>query len=303
VKETKIADIEEATGLKLSLLELIGLMDRESILSYNSMELLAKNREQAVSEGETTLFDFPHKIPVCTDFIGRKREISSLKKWIADDDIVMISVGGAKGMGKSSLVAQVINGLRNEVSIFWYDSKKGEGFDDMLEALADFFARLNKTELKTAIRARDRGQREILKGMKASLLGTNAILVLDTLDSADTQVHRFITGLSRELDDLLGVKIILLHRGQLNLISNEAAGSKHHKDMELLGLDRDSCKSILGLKKIEKSEFERIYKLTEGNPLALSLIRSEDISNLKKSGKYTADELTLIKYLKTLDKI
>lgn len=303
VKETKIADIEETTGLKLSLLELIGLMDRESILSYHSMELLAKNREQAVSEGETTLFDFPHKIPVCTDFVGRKREISSLKNWIAADDIIMISVAGAKGMGKSSLVAHVINDLRNEVNIFWYDSEKGEGFDDMLEALADFFARLNKTELKTAIRARERGQREILKAMKAALLGINAILVLDTLDSADNQVHRFITGLSQELDDLSEVKIILLHRGQKSLIAKEAVDSKHHKDMELSGLDKDSCKSMLGLKKIEKREFERIYKLTEGNPLALSLIRSEDISDLKRSGKYTADELTLIKYLKTLDKI
>ena len=84
VKETNIADIEETTGLKLPLLELIGLMDRESILSYHSMELLAKNREQAVSEGEITLFDFPHKIPVSRDFVGRKREISSLKNWIVN---------------------------------------------------------------------------------------------------------------------------------------------------------------------------------------------------------------------------
>ena len=80
-------------------------------------------------------------------------------------------------------------------------------------------------------------------------------------------------------------------------------GSKRYRDMELLGLDKDSCKSIIGIKKLEKREFERIYKLTEGNPLVLRLIRSEDISELKKSGKYTADELTLIKYLKTLDKI
>ena len=303
VKETRIADIEETTGLKISLLELIGLMDRDSILSYHSMEILAKNREQGISEGETTLFDFPHKIPVSSDFVGRKREISSLKNWIADENIIMISVAGVKGMGKSSLVAHVINGFRNEVSIFWYDSEKGEGFDDMLETLADFFARLNKTELKTAIRARERGQREILKGMKAALLGTNAILVLDTLDSADNHVHRFITGLSQELDGLLGAKIILVHRSQRNLIAKEAVGSKRYRDLELLGLDKDSCKSVIGIKKLEKREFERIYKLTEGNPLVLRLIRSEDISELKKSGKYTADELTLIKYLKTLDKI
>ena len=135
VKETKIAKIEENTGLKISLLEIIGLLDRESILSYQSMEFLVKNREQGISDGDTTLFDFPHKIPVSSDFVGRKRELSSLQNWITDDDTIMVSVVGAKGMGKSSLVAQVISGLRNETSIFWYDSEKGEGFNDMLETL------------------------------------------------------------------------------------------------------------------------------------------------------------------------
>jgi hypothetical protein len=57
------------------------------------------------------------------------------------------------------------------------------------------------------------------------------------------------------------------------------------------------------MKKLEKGEFERIFRLTEGNPLALKLIKSEDVRELEKSGKYTPEELTLIKYLKSLDKI
>jgi len=303
VKEVKIADVEETTGLKLTLLDIIGLMDRESILSYSSMELLAKNREEGIIEGETTLFDFPHKVPVISDFVGRKREITSLKSWLSDDSTTIISVVGPKGIGKSSLVAHMIYGLRKKASIYWYDAEKGEGFDDMVETLADFFARLNRTELRSAIRAKEKGQREILKGMKTSLLGSNAILVFDSLDLADKQFHRFISGLSQELDALSGAKILIMHMGATDLVAQEALGSKSYRELELSGLDKESCKSILGVKKLEKREFERIHKLTEGNPLALKLIRSEDISELKKSGKYTADELTLIKYLKTLDKI
>jgi DNA-binding MarR family transcriptional regulator len=303
VTEKKIAEIEDGTELKLSLLELIGLLDRESILSYQSMEILANNREKGILDGETTLFDFPHKIPVTPNFVGRKKEISSLQKWISDENCIMICVSGERGMGKSSLVANVISDRKNEVSIFWFDSERGEGFDDMVEVLADFFTRLNKTELKTALRGKERGQREILKGLKATLFGAKAILVFDTLDLADPPIHKFIMGLSQELDTLSGAKIIIVHRGFMNIVAKDAVASKSFKSLKLSGLDKDSCKSILGIKKLEKREFERIYKLTEGNPLALKLIREEDISDLKKSGKYTADELTLIRYLKTLDKI
>jgi DNA-binding MarR family transcriptional regulator len=303
VKETRIADIEEITGLKLHLLELIGLLDRESVLTYKSMERLANNREKEISAGEATLFDFPHKIPVSGNFFGRKKELSTLRSWLQDDEIVMISIVGARGIGKSALLGHVMDELRGEVSIFWYDSARGEGFNDMLETLGDFLARLNKTELKTALRSKERGHRDILKAVMAGLMGIRAILVFDALDSTDDQFRRFISALSRELGGLLGAKIILIHREQGTLMAKEATGSKYFKEIMLGGLDKDSCKSILGVRKLEKREFERIYKLTEGNPLALHLIKSEDISDLSKSGRYTADELTLIKYLKTLDKI
>ncbi|UCF08363.1 MAG: hypothetical protein JSW28_01340, partial [Thermoplasmata archaeon] len=160
----------------------------------------------------------------------------------------------------------------------------------------------NKTELRAALRGRDKGLGEMLKSTISAISGTNTILVFDGVDGADNRFHRFLSGLSLELEVFRASKIIIVHKGAERLFGQEVRSSKPFKEMELKGLDRESCKAILGLKRVEKSEFERIYRLTEGNPLALKLIKSEDISALKKSGKYTADELTLIKYLKTLER-
>jgi hypothetical protein len=109
--------------------------------------------------------------------------------------------------------------------------------------------------------------------------------------------------MSQNLDMLNDVKVIILHREKSKQHLKDTTYSQNFRELQLNGLDKKSCKTLLGIKKMEKNEFERIFSLTEGNPQALKLIRSEDIGELKKSGKFTPDELTLIKYLKSLDKL
>ncbi|MEE9152101.1 MAG: ATP-binding protein [Thermoplasmata archaeon] len=302
VKEVKITELRDIIGIKLDVLDLVRLVDREGVLNKRTMEILAKSKKSETQKA-TTLFDFPHKVPVARDFVGRKEEIDTLNKWIRDEGIVLISLHGNAGMGKSYLVAKVIFDLKDKISIFWFGFGKVEGFEEMVEHLSEFFARLNRAELKTVLRTKEKRLQAILKGTITALSGTNALLVFDALDEADTRSKRFLELLSLDLDAMSGAKIIIMYRGPAKLFAKEAIDSEHFKEMQLSGLDRKSCKTLLGLKKLQKGEFERIFRLTEGNPLVLKLIKLEDVRELEKSGKYTPDELTLIKYLKSLDKI
>jgi hypothetical protein len=189
------------------------------------------------------------------------------------------------------------------LNVFYYDFKRGEGFDEMMENLSEFFIRLNRAQLKSVLKTKRKGQKDILKGITSAIGDTNTLLLFDSLDEADSQSKRLFSNLSRDLEPLAGSKIITLHRSSKTFYSREILDSEHFRSLELKGLDKKSCKALLGKKKLDSDDFERIFTLTEGNPRALKLIVSEDVSHLKKSGKFTSDELTLIKYLKSLDKI
>jgi DNA-binding MarR family transcriptional regulator len=303
INDLKIAEIENKTGIKLDLLDMVKLIDREGILNQSSMELVQKNAESEAAISESTIFDFPHKVPVPEEFVGRKDEVAKLKKWISDDETILVSIHGETGIGKSALVADVLSEIKDEKNVFWFAFGKGEVFEDMLDHLSEFFIRQNRGELKSAVRAKDKGLGEILKALTVAAAQTNPYLVFDALDEADDKSKRFFSLLAQDIDDFSGSKIIILHRSRPKDFVSEVAGSDYFKDLRLEGLDKKSCESILGIKKLKKDEFERIFTLTEGNPKQLMLIRSEEIKELKKSGKYTADELTLIRYLRSLDKI
>lgn len=302
VNDVKIEELDEITGIKVDVLDLVRLIDREGVLSQSSLELLIDKTKITKDEKETKLPDYMHKLQAPKKFVGRKKEIDELLDWIKDERITLISVQGKSGIGKTSLLGKVLSKIKTE-NIFYYDFKRSEGFDEMMENLSEFFIRLNRTQLKSILKTKRKGQKDILKGMTSAICDTNAILLFDSLDEADSQSKRLFSNLSRDLEPLAGSNIITLHRSSKTFYSKEILDSEHFRSLELKGLDKISCRTLFGKKKLDSDDFERIYTLTEGNPRALKLIVSEDVSHLKKSGKFTSDELTLIKYLKSLDKI
>ncbi len=302
VKNVTPSEIGDLSGTRLDVLDLIKLVDKEGILSLRSIELLSEHAGNTSLEGDQKIFDFPHRVPIISDFIGRKKELGILRSLLDDDNIVLISINGEKGIGKSALLSDLLSDYKNKISILWFIYGKGDEFYEMKDFLSEFFIKHNRGELKTAIRGKGTGITDLIKGTIASLAGTNSILVFDSFDGADSQSKRFISLLSQDLNAISGSKIIIIHEKQAKQNLKSSIGSEHFSELKLKGLDKPSCKALLGQKKLRKDEFERIFKLTEGNPLALKLIKSENVKDLEKSGKYSPDELTLIKYLKSLDK-
>jgi hypothetical protein len=303
VKKIKISEIKDFTGLHLDVLDLLIILDNDGILSLKSMESFSRRTNMENEHGEGKLFDYPDKVPVISDFIGREKEMETLSKWVDDESIVFISISGNPGIGKSTLLAQLLSKYKDKISVFWFGFGKGDGFAKMEEFLSEFFAKLNRKELKTTLHRKNSGIGDIIKSTMSSIAGTNAILVFDSIEKADSESKEFISLLIQDLRRIEGAKIIILHQKPLTEYVKSALDSENYKSMELKGLDKTSCKVLLGQKKLKSDELERIFTLTEGNPLSLKLIKSEDVKELEKSGKYTPDELTLIRYLKSLEKI
>jgi AAA+ ATPase superfamily predicted ATPase len=302
VNDVKIEKLHEITGIKVDILDLMRLLDREGVLSRSSLELLVDKTKVLKTEKETKLPEYMHELQVPKKFVGRKKEIDKLQDWMKDGGITLISIQGKSGIGKTSLLGKVLSKVKNE-NIFYYDFRRGEGFDEMLENLSEFFSRLNRAQLKSILKTKRKGQKDILKGITSALDDTNTILLFDSLDEADSQSKRLFSNLSRDIEPLKGSKLIILQQSSKPYYSKEILDSEHFRSLKLEGLDKKSCKVLLSKKKLDSKDFERIYTLAEGNPRALKLIVSEDVSHLRKTGKFTSDELTLIKYLKSLDKI
>jgi hypothetical protein len=303
VKDIQIRKIEESTGIRIDILDLIKLIDREGVLNQKSLESFVKEKANDTPESPKHLFDFPHRVSKIKKFIGRKEELKILHRWFEDSHIVLVYIQGDAGIGKTALLGRSLQDIKDEKNIFWFDFAKGDGFDDMIENLADFLARLNRIKLKSMLKGKKIGHREIINCLVVSASETEAQFVFDSLNEADPESKKFLSMLHQESNTLSGVKILILLRPKDKILFKKIADSENYRTMELKGLDKKSAKSLLGLKKLESDDFERIFTLTEGNPLALKLIKSEDVTDLVKTGKFTKDELTLIKYLKSLDKI
>jgi hypothetical protein len=303
VTNITISEINDLSGIKLDVLDIIRLFDKEGILNQRSMQMLSEHSEADSEEGERMLFDFPHKAPEVMDFVGRKKEMEILRSWMEDESVVLISMNGDQGIGKTTLLAKILSNYHDIFSVFWFKFGKGDEFSQMKTFLSEFFSKQNRSEFKMAVRSKGNGMGDIVKGTVASMSGSNCMLVFDSLDHADQESVDFISLLTQDLGSIGDSKVVLLHEESPKKYIRSVIGSDYFKELKLKGLDRASCKTLLGQKKLSKDEFERIFKLTEGNPLAIKLIRSEDVKDLEKSGKYTPDELTMIKYLKSIDKI
>ncbi len=302
-KEVRIGDIEKLTGIKIDLLELMTLIDEGEPIGQTTLKELKDSKALTVTEEGNKIYDFPHKVPIVKELVGRKEDQKLLKHWIESDDYKMIVVNGKPGIGKTTLIAHLVSGYEDEKHVFWFELKKKDDLDTLIKHLTDFLGRINKSALKSALRGRKSPEViEMINAFKRDLKATDSLVVIDAFDNANDDITDFFVSLLKEIDDVEGVKIIITQRKPL-LRPHKIPEEGKIGWMELEGLDKKSCKKLIGAKDLEEQEFDRIYTLTEGNPMMIKLIKTEDVDKLIKEGKYTADELTLIKYLRSLDKV
>jgi hypothetical protein len=98
VNDIKIESLDEISGIKVDILDLVRLIDREGVLSQGSLELLIDKTKITKDEKETKLPDYMHKLQVPKKFVGRREETDELLDWIKDEKIILISIQGKSGI-------------------------------------------------------------------------------------------------------------------------------------------------------------------------------------------------------------
>lgn len=307
----KLSDIIKDASPKISFLQLIDQISPEGILDA---AVLDNYKESLPKKGYSGPIDQKpvHSIDTMAKparLIGRKKEIKCITKWIDSDLPRIIVIKGLAGIGKTTLMAGIIDKYVNEGkrNLFWYKFHEWDTVRSTLTEIAEFLFHLGKKKLKFYLN----GQTtinffEILKIFESELQELNAILVFDDFQKVSENLNQLLS-MFVELfnsDKIANINILILTRAAAGFYNRrEVALKKLVSELELDGLSSSESKLLLNLNNIDEAEFKKIFKLTEGHPLTLELINihmsstSKDITSQLDIGELFKEHHDVNKYL------
>ncbi|MHA1685349.1 MAG: ATP-binding protein, partial [Candidatus Heimdallarchaeaceae archaeon] len=208
-----------------------------------------------------------------TFFFGRKEELEKIRRFIEHEHKKVIAVYGIAGIGKTSLLLKIMRDYKKNYNIFYYRLHEWDSLRSVLTSLSDFLSRLGKKSLGKYLNNNRPCLDEVQVILRKELKDVNSLLVIDEVQNI----------VSDEIVDLLKYLIILSYAEIENSILIFASRKrdifysiKHTVkrsigEIVLNGLDRESSNKIIE-KNTNIRNFEEIYNITQGHPLALRLI-------------------------------
>jgi predicted transcriptional regulator len=109
------------------------------------------NSNSPSSKNQPTIIDLT-EAPELTDYYPRPTEESTLKQWILEDQIRLITIYGLSGIGKSVLTRQLIEQINSEFDyIIWKSLTETPTLSCLKNQLQQFFAQSQNPPLPTII--------------------------------------------------------------------------------------------------------------------------------------------------------
>ncbi|UJG41242.1 MAG: tetratricopeptide repeat protein [Candidatus Heimdallarchaeum aukensis] len=217
-------------------------------------------------------------------FFGRKEELEKIRRFIEHEHKKVIAVYGIAGIGKTSLILKIMQNYRKNYNIFYYRLHEWDSLRSVLTSLSDFLSRLGKKSLRKYLNNNRPCLDEVQAILRKELMNVNSLLVIDEVQNIA----------SDEIVDLLKYLIIIFcaeiensilifaSRKRVNFYSMKHTLKRSIGEIVLNGLDRESSNKIIE-KNINIRNFEEIYNITQGHPLALRFI--SNCNTLKKGEK------------------
>ncbi|UCH89105.1 MAG: tetratricopeptide repeat protein [Thermoplasmata archaeon] len=224
------------------------------------------------------------KVPEVYTFYGRSKELEVYPSLLEEYPIFIIE--GMAGIGKTTLAAKILKHFDSSWKLFWFKLQDWDTSKSIIEELAEFFNKYGHKDLLRELES-TRPELDMYKITKIIVQEFNsmkAMCVIDDFHRASDSVQQLFSGLIEHLDSKLLMHFMFLTRTHLPVYDQrDIALKKIVYVAKLQGLDRESSKEMLGDKTLEK-DFNRIYSLTGGHPLALELIKNsgqvDDISDM-----------------------
>lgn len=214
-------------------------------------------------------------------FLDRERELSELLEWWRSVSPMLV-LYGSKGVGKTTLVKRFLEKVGIEA--YWIDVKPDATASDLIHETL--------------------GVREFSRSMEEhvqpflNVVAETGLLVLDGYGEVSLDLADFVSLVLREVARRQSVKLLVIAHESTPAYCRFYALDDVRKglvrELHLRGLDMEASRSLLGNDDINEEAMRRIYLLTRGCPLYLTLIREGSADELAKVSRFTKPEIRLL---------
>ena len=221
-------------------------------------------------------------------FFGRTRELATVRQWSSSPAPVLV-VTGPRGVGKSVVVSKALEEVESSRHSFWYTVRPGSGNEAIARSLGVFLSSVGRPDLSARLLDRISRISEMAAVVERDWPAADAIAVLDGADAAP------------EVATML-IEVVRKRAGKLILIAAEpipdqaalrASGAVQVLPLE--GLEAEDCRRLVP-KGLPPDEFEKMYRLSRGNPLSIKLLSAEALEGL--AARFSPEERALLRVLK-----
>ena len=212
-------------------------------------------------------------------FYGRESELDILIQWSVKDRAHLIGVMGMAGIGKTTLVAKLVQEIRREFDyMFWHSLKDPDLPREFLKTIISFLSDENKEIPRT--------QNEQILELQNCLASARCLVILDNFDSlfqVKESSGKYKKKYQKYEEILLNIGqsshqscVIITSRVTPNEIAFLQGESRSIKEIRLQGLEEKASRELLSIKGIKSSRenLATIIKFYQGNPLSLSIVAS-----------------------------
>ncbi len=221
-------------------------------------------------------------------FYGRSWELATIRQWF-DSPVPILAVTGARGIGKSALVSKALEEIEPARHSFWYTARGGAGNEAVVRALGAFLGSVGRPDLSARLLERMSRLPEVAPVLERDWPAPGAILVLDGAEAVPE-----VAGMVIEVIRKRSGKAVLTSEGALpDGAALRAAGAVQLLSLE--GLGSDECRRLVP-KGLAGAEFEKIFRLSRGNPLSIKLLSADTLEGV--GAGFSPEERALLRVLK-----
>ncbi len=289
-REMTVGDVIDRLG-GVPTAAILKKVDSEGIIDVSSKK---KSRNLV-----TVTRGLPRKGP----FYGREGEMAILEEWLNSRRENILSLAGIKGIGKTTLALNAYEQWTSAMNTFWFTFQEWDTTDSFLEALSNFLNDMGRPELRDYLNSTKKiDMWEVSGWIERGLSKEDNVIFLDEAPVVGKSLENLLLTLFETIGKTQNTKILVTQDRRKMPNRRSFLAREILVEIDLLGLDKKSCRKLLS-KKMDNAEFDRIYRLTEGNPLHIMLIESGRLEELIDTKDYTPEELALLKYMKVIKEV
>ncbi|MFO7618709.1 MAG: NB-ARC domain-containing protein [Thermoplasmata archaeon] len=240
-------------------------------------------------------------LPIPINFIGRAAEMGFLRERIGNGERLLV-ISGIKGIGKTSLGWKVLKEFEGRKNIMWYSAHEWDSVRSMLERISEFLVHLGRNELRKYLRV----TRDVDVGQGAAALfrdirDSDTVMVLDNIFDLKKEVMQFVHLVCEESHKMENSTIIIMTRDRESLMT--FPGMDGGNELVLKGLERDSAMRLMTSMGMDPEDGDRVFAMTQGHPLAIKLVNSDEIRKTIDTKGLTKEEVWVVRCMRAFDAI